>query len=158
MSEMARDYIKQRGEVDCGIAALAMACDLKYEQVANGLVTGGAGLVRLSEAMGAEGLNDDLVKDWLRLQGWAWQEMVRNVWQRGQFYARLPWPPQPFATVHVCFVEATKGWHYCVLDFDGSVRDPFDKDRASLAHADYKRVGSVIGLFKVRRKLDEASR
>lgn len=150
-------YVKQRSAIDCGIAALAMACNRTYERVAEGLVTGGSGLIRLSEAMGTEGLNDDLAKDWLRLQGWSWQEVARNVWQRGGFHARRPWPPHPFATVHICFVEATKGWHYCVLDFDGSVRDPAAKERTSLAHPDYKRVGSVIGLFKVRRKLDEAA-
>lgn len=154
---MTLPYIKQRSGIDCGIAALAMACDLKYEQVADGLVTGGCGLIRLSESMGDEGLNDDLVKDWLRLAGWSWQEVARNLWQRGGFVPRHPWPPQPFAVCHICFVEATSGWHYCVLDFDGSVRDPWKKERRSLAHPDYKRVGTVIGLFKVRRKLSEAA-
>ena len=154
---MGRRYIKQRNEIDCGIAALAMACDLDYETVARGLVTGPTGLTSLADAMGSEGLNDDLVKDWLRLNGWAWQEMAMNVWCRGAFAKRHPWPPQPFATVHVCFVEATKNWHYCVLDFDGSVRDPWVAERKSLDHPDYKRVASVIGLFKVKRKLDEAA-
>ena len=149
-------YVKQRTEIDCGVAALAMACDLDYEQVADGLVPGAGCLTRLSEAMGTEGCNDDLVKAWLRHSGWAWQEATRNVWSRGGFIPCSPWPPQPFAVTHVCFVEATKGWHYCVLDFDGSVRDPWKQERRSLDHPDYKRVSSVIGLFKVRRKLSEA--
>lgn len=151
------NYVGQRGDVDCGIAAIAMACDLKYEQVAEGLVTGPGCLIRLSEAMGNEGLNDDIVKDWLRLNGWAWQEVTRYVWQRGASLSRHHWPPSPFAVTHICFVEATRGWHYCVLDFDGTVRDPWKKERRSLDHPDYKRVGSLLGLFKVRRKLNEAA-
>lgn len=155
---MSRPYIKQRTPIDCGIASLAMACGIKYEQAAEGLVTGGAGcLTRLCEALGDEGLNDDLVKDWLRIQGWAWQEMTRNVWRPGGFVERHPWPPQPFASVHICFVEASKGWHYCVLDFDGRIRDPFDEGRTSFANANYKRVSSVLGLYKVQRKYTEAA-
>jgi hypothetical protein len=149
-------YIKQRSEIDCGIAALAMACDLDYERVADGLVTGPGCLTRLRDAMGDEGLNDDLVKDWLRLNGWAWQEVARNVWQRGGFTPRHPWPPQPFATTHICFVEATKGWHYCAMDYAGRVYDPWDERRASLSWQGYKRVSSVLGLFKISRKLSEA--
>src|SRR5262245_7170942 len=101
MSRKNALYVKQRNEIDCGVAALAMACDLKYEQVADSLVTGGYGLIRLSKAMGTEGLNDDLVKDWLRLQGWAWQEMTPNVWRCGGFHPRHPWPPHPFAVRHI---------------------------------------------------------
>ena len=154
---MAFRYVKQRGSIDCGIAALAMACDLDYETVADGLVTFGATSCRLSEAMGTEGLNDDLIKDWLRRHGWAWQEMARNVWVKGSASPRHPWPPSPFAAVHICFVEATAGWHYCVLDFDGSVRDPWNAERRSLSHPDYKRIGSVIGLYKVQQKRSEAA-
>lgn len=154
---MAIRYVKQRSGIDCGIAALAMACAVDYETVANGLVSSGITSRRLSEAMGTEGLNDDLVKDWLRRHDWAWQEMARNVWQLGGFAPRHPWPPHPFASTHICFVEASSGWHYCTMDFDGRVYDPWKEDRHTLAHPDYKRVGSVIGLYKVQQKRTEAA-
>lgn len=136
---MALKYIKQRGENDCGIAALAMACRLRYETVAADLPLDGT-----------EGLNDTLVKDWLYRNGWAWQERTPNIWRGGKYEKVHPWPPSPFAPTHICFVEATKGWHFCVLDFDGLVYDPWKQDRNRLDHPDYKRVGSVLGLFRTR--------
>ena len=135
-------YIKQRNEIDCGVAALAMACGLTYDDVGRELLP----------ALGEEGANDDLVKDWLWRNGWAWQEVTRNVWRNGKFNPRHPWPPSPFASTHICFVEATKGWHYCVLDFDGRVYDPWKEERQSLDHQDYKRVSHVIGLFKIGQR------
>lgn len=148
-------YVKQQSEIDCGIAALAMACDLSYEHVATGSLIGFDGMgMRLAEAIKPEGANDDLVKAWLRCNGWAWQEITRNIWMQGKFHPVFPWPPRPFASTHVCFVEATKGWHYCVLDFDGRVRDPFNKERQSLDHPDYKRVSSLLGLFRVRNNFE----
>lgn len=129
-------YIRQRGENDCGIAALAMACRLRYEDVA------------LDLPLDGDGTNDTLIKDWLCRHGWAWQERARNLWRGSKFEAVTPWPPKPFAPTHVCFVEATKGWHYCVLNFDGRVYDPWKEERHALDHPDYKRVASVTGLFK----------
>ena len=149
-------YVKQRNEIDCGIAALAMACDLSYERVAGALVMAQGTVFSLADAVQPEGVNDDIVKAWLRMNGWAWQEKTRNVWIKGAFLPLHPWPPQPFATSHICFVEATRGWHYCAMDALGRVFDPWNEARHSLDHTDYKRVSSVLGLFKVRRKLDEA--
>ena len=157
VTETTLRYIKQKSEIDCGIAALAMACDLKYEQVSDALILGDGNGIRVSEAMGKEGLNDDLVKAFLLFNGWAWQEATRNIWMKGGFHERRPWPPQPFAFTHICFVEATKGWHYCVMDFDGTVRDPWKEDRRSLRHPDYKRISSLLGIYKVSRKYTEAT-
>jgi hypothetical protein len=149
-------YVKQRSENDCAIAALAMACEWDYDRVAAGLVIAQGLAISLAEAIRPEGANDDITKAWLRLNGWAWQEKTRNVWIKGAFLPLHPWPPQPFATAHICFVEATKGWHYCAMDALGRVFDPWNQERQSLNHTDYKRVSSVLGLFKVRFKLDEA--
>lgn len=149
-------HIKQRTENDCGSAALAMACRITYERAASSLVLAQPGLaMNLSEAIKGDAANDDIVKAWLRLNGWAWQEMTRNVWLHGSFCPRHPWPPAPFAATHICFVEATKGWHYCVMDFDGRVYDPWKEERQSLDHPDYKRVSQVLGLFKIGRKCTE---
>lgn len=145
---MTLAYIKQRTAWDCGIAALAMACRLPYDRVAADL---------LPDATEEKGVNDTLVKDWLCRNDWAWQEVTRNLWKRNSFHPVHPWPPSPFANTHICFVEATCGWHYCALDFDGRVYDPHSEDRHSLDHPDYKRVSSVIGLFKIRVRRDQVS-
>lgn len=117
-----------------------MACRISYDDVA-------ADLLCLVTA--EKGINDTLLKHWLWRNDWAWQEITRNLWQGGEFIPIHPWPPRPFASTHICFVEATCGWHYCVLDFDGRVYDPWQEYRTSLDHSDYKRVASVIGLFKI---------
>lgn len=154
---MSVKYIKQRGAHDCSIAALAMACDLSYDDAAAGLiVTDGTGM-RLLEAIEPEGANDDIVKAWLRSNGWAWQEATRNLWRNGSFHPIHPWPPAPFALTHICFVEATAGWHYCVMDFAGRVYDPWSEERGSLSHPDYKRVSTILGLFKIGARLDRVS-
>lgn len=136
-------YVKQRESNDCGVAALAMACDMTYEEAAASAWTDRS-----------EGLNDDLVKDFLFRHDWAWQDRNPNIWRGGGYVKLQPWPPAPFANTHICFVEATAGWHYCVLDFDGRVRDPFNQERQSLAHPDYKRIAGVCGLFKIGQRVD----
>lgn len=152
--QMSITYVKQRGDIDCSIAAIAMACDLSYEQAAAGLVvTDGTGM-RLAEAIQPEGGNDDLTKAWLRCNGWAWQEVTRNLWRGSAFHPVHPWPPAPFANTHICFVEATAGWHYCVMDFVGRVFDPWNEARTTLSHPDYKRVATVLGLFKMGARRD----
>lgn len=141
-------YIKQREANDCGVAAIAMACGLKYEQVAADIWTPDT----------AAGLNDDLVKDFLFRHEWAWQERTRNVWRGSGFRPHEVWPPHPFASTHICFVEATAGWHYCVLGFDGRVYDPWNEDRQTLVHPDYKRVSTILGLFKIGQRRDCVTR
>ena len=129
---MLRAYIKQRTDNDCGIAALAMACDLQYEQVAAGLVIAQGLTMLLAEAIQTEGANDDIVKAWLCNNGWAWQEITRNVWVKGAFISNcIPGRQRPLHRCTSALFEATKGWHYCVMDFDGSVRDPWNKERGS---------------------------
>lgn len=141
-------YVAQRESWDCGIAALAMATGESYERVYDDL----------RASAGPEGINDDLTKDWLFRNDWAWQERTRNVWKGGSYHPHVVWPPRPFANTHICFVEATAGWHYCVLDFEGRVLDPFKQSRQSLADPDYKRVASVLGLFRINQRRDEVSR
>lgn len=137
---MSLTYIKQREANDCGVAAIAMACGRTYEGVA----------ADIWKPETHEGLNDDLVKDWLFRNGWAWQERTRNLWRGNGFRPHDVWPPRPFASTHICFVEATAGWHYCAMDFAGRVFDPWAVERQTLAHPDYKRVSSVLGLFQIK--------
>jgi hypothetical protein len=137
-------YIKQRGEHDCGIAAIAMACHVSYERVE----------VDLAHCLTDGGLNDTLVKDWLRRHDWAWQEVSRNLWKGNKFVPVHPWPPAPFASTHICFVEATRDWHYCVMDFEGRVYDPWNENRQTLDHPDYKRIASVLGLFRLKNRTE----
>jgi hypothetical protein len=135
------EYIAQRTPWDCGICSLAMACGPSYEAV----------FADLGEAAAKhEGINDDQIDRWLCAHDWAWQTVARNRWTGEKFEPVSPWPPSPFAPVHICFVEATIARHYCVMTFEGRVLDPFNPERQTLSHPDYKRVGTVRGLYKIR--------
>ena len=134
---MTIERIQQRAGNDCGIAALAMACGVPYESVQHLL------------ALGLDGINDLHIKDWLIANGWAWQEIFLNRPVRGSYEPREFWPPKPFAPSHIAMVEATMGWHYTVMDGAGEVFDPFNADRKSLTHPDYKRISSLLGLWPI---------
>jgi len=132
-------YIRQRHDWDCGIAAIAMAADVPYEQVLADLVPDGT----------ERGLNELHVHDWLHRNGWAWQQISRNRPSCGKYVPRDPWPPAPFAPSHIAQVEATQGWHFTVMDGSGRVLDPWNEARDTLEHSDYGQVTWVLGLFKV---------
>ena len=138
---MARLYVKQRHKNDCGVAALAMAVNQPYEVIETAL-----GAV----ADLTQGLNDLHLKYWLEQNGWAWVEVFINYPRRGKYVQRAVWPPKPFAPVHIVLLQATRDWHYVVLDGDGTLYDPWDESRDSLSHPDYKMISCVIGLWKVR--------
>jgi hypothetical protein len=63
---------------------------------------------------------------------------------------REPWPPEPFAEVHLCQVvvsETSPRPHFCIMLGDGSVLDPLTVDKKSLK--DYFDIYSVAGVYKV---------
>lgn len=138
-------YVKQRADHDCGIAAIAMACFADYDAVAAEL---------LPDVEHGNGINDLHMKDWLWRNGWAWQEVSQNHPKGGKYVRRHPWPPSPFASTHIVLLEATRDYHFVVLDFDGRVYDPWKQERDNLSHPDYKSISWVLGLWKIGRRAE----
>lgn len=135
---MKIERIQQRGPNDCGIAALAMACDVPYDAV-----------LPLLEQSSGGGINETDLYDWLANNGWAWQlKYVNHRVARGAYEKRNPWPPKPFAPSHIAQVLASQGWHFTVMDGLGNVFDPWTKDRKSLDHPDYREISWVMGLWR----------
>lgn len=136
------ERIQQRGPNDCGIACLAMACGMPYEDVES-LLLRGAG----------DGINEPDMYEWLRENGWAWQIVYQNFRALGKYHKRDPWPPSPFAPVHIVMVRVTQTWHFTVMDERGEVFDPWTADRKSLDHPDYRDISWVMGLWYVRDRV-----
>lgn len=143
-------YVAQRGPVDCGVAALAMATGLPYETCAHPFEH------RLARPLGQRGgLNEDLITEFLWSSGFAWQRIYRT----SNFFAdnrqREVWPIEPWAPVHLLMVHATRDWHFCVMDEAGLIFDPWDATRnekrlADLMPAPYSQVGWMMGIWRVR--------
>lgn len=139
---MIIERIQQRGPNDCGIAAIAMACGVPYEDVLPLLNKGSGG-----------GINETDMYDWMLANGWAWQLVYRNQrLEHGKYQQREPWPPQPFAPAHIVMVRATQDWHFTVMDGAGRVFDPWTDDRKSLDHPDYRDISWVMGVWKIRKE------
>lgn len=135
---MKIERIQQKGQNDCGIAALAMACGVPYETVEPLLLRGSG-----------DGVNEPDLYEWLRENGWAWQIVYQNFRALGKYHKRDPWPPEPFAPSHILMVRATRAWHFTVMDKTGRVFDPWTADRTALDHPDYNEISWVMGLWPV---------
>lgn len=60
---------------------------------------------------------------------------------------RAEWPPAPFAPIHMCSAQVPTGWHAFVMLADGSVLDPFKRERTTIEHPDYREVSQVLGVW-----------
>jgi len=138
-------YIKQRYDWDCGIAALAMALNVVYE-AANRML-----------GMPLTGIHEEHLFQALIENGYAYQRKYENyslpampqVHGRDNYKKRVPWPCEPFAPAHIVMLQATRDWHFVVMDKSGHVYDPWNEKRETLADPDYKKVSWVLGIWKV---------
>lgn len=60
------------------------------------------------------------------------------------------WPCEPFAPAHIAVLEATQGAHAVAMDASGHVYDPFNRERTTLKHPDYRKIHHIDGIFLVR--------
>lgn len=122
-------YVAQEGDQDCGVAVLAM-------------LTGRT----LAEAI-----------DWLAWDGHPLKrhEMQRALWGDGYFLrsailrselADGEWFAPRFAPMHYAMVVATKDGHWTAIDGDGTLLDPWDRRRVSMADA-YQAVNEIVGVI-----------
>lgn len=135
--------VRQKHARGCGVAALAMLTGDDYDAVAvyfRGIDLDAKGLYLC-------GLDDYLVD-----RGYAIARKKRYLGFFGGDGAppREPWPPAPFADVHLCEVEVYEKapvYHFVVMLRDGAVLDPLADGPRRLS--DYHRVNSVAGVYRV---------
>lgn len=135
--------IPQEDDYGCLIASLAMVLDRPYHYVKAELHAA------LNAYPGRQGINEFDASEFMFKHGYALvrRYMFDCVAQK----PRPEWPCKPFAPVHICYVNATKGPHACAMDSEGRVYDPFSADRLTLHHPDYKSIDHIDGFFLIPR-------
>jgi hypothetical protein len=128
--------IRQKDTGGCVVASLAMACGMTYEQVR-------AEIVNFDERNSA---NHRDTEAFLARHGFAWQQ----IWRYGppENTERSPWPPEPWADVHLVNVTMpSRNSHQVVMLHDGTVLDPLcDEPKRP---ADYPDVNSVTAVYRL---------
>lgn len=132
--------VRQRGKHDCGIAAIAMAVGVGYDDIAQFLppnrrgtaMTMGMTYHDLFEACNHFGKAFQYVSQWDRFG-------LNRVPGATQFPRRDPWPPAPWAPSHLVQIPG----HYVAMDAGGRIFDPAGITRTCLPED----TQIVIGIF-----------
>jgi len=162
------NYVKQEHLNGCVVASLAMVLGKSYTEVHDEI----APLVwwydyelaknefkdneERTEACWKKGIDfsergitlDDAYR-WLGERGWA-SQLRYKVYPFDWKARREDWPPKPWAPIHLCSVQATRGSHAIVMLRDGSLLDPWRPPGTWCGTFDeYSKVEQVCGLWKV---------
>lgn len=131
-------YVESDNNVSCVLACLAMVTGKTIVDVREGMK-------QFWYNEGSEqGTNDEAFEAYLSARGYAVQQVSHDYIPEDKLIT--PWPPQPWAPIHVCDVWAM-GPHAVVMLHDGTVLDPNDTGMKSLSQ--YHRVYAVQGVWKV---------
>jgi hypothetical protein len=135
-----RKTIEKNG---CIISCLAMATGKTFEEVLKGLE-------QYWKNDGADnGVDDVAWMAYLAARGYAIQDISYEYDPEDKLLD--PWPIPPFAPVHMVFVY-DEGPHAIIMDDSGRIYDGNDKKKKKLS--DYYRVYRIVGIWKVREKLE----
>lgn len=133
--------IRQKHEYGCGIAALAMVAGTSYESVHEWLLANWPGGTQApDEWLVAHGIHKGIADFYLAAHGYMWRT-VYSGWRQ------IPWPPEPFAPIHLACVRQPSGnSHYVVARDDGAVLDPLHDELRRLT--DWPEVYNVQGIWR----------
>jgi hypothetical protein len=135
-------YIAQPNGYGCAIACVAMIVGKPYDELESWLLAQGLPRARMEQ-----GLWEGQWMEALDRHGFVYVRRYRcDAFINGQ--QRDEWPPRPFAPVHVCTADVAAGHHAFVMLGDGSVLDPFKRERTNISHPDYRQVDSVTGVWR----------
>ena len=141
MPHAAIRHVHQPDNHSCVVACLAMVTGLSFAAVRRELGR---------HVCPSCGVTDKVFYAFLANHGYAVQRIARkNAYRTGK---RHPWPPVPFADVHVASVKTTgyqKAAHAVVWFRDGRVFDP--ELRAPVTIEIYAKVIDVVGIHRVNR-------
>lgn len=139
---MSVEYVAQPNGYGCTIACVAMIVGKTYDEVEAWTLAQGLPRTRMEQGMWSGQYLESLDR-----HGFSYACRYRcDPFING--VQRPTWPPSPFAPVHICQVDVAAGSHAIVMLADGSVFDPFKRERTSLAHPDYRAIDQVIGVWR----------
>lgn len=135
-------YVAQPNGYGCAIACCAMILGKSYEAMEQWFLDAGCSRKRLEQ-----GVWDGMYHSAMAQHGFSYVqhyhcEAISQVKRSG-------WPLAPFAPVHIVTTHVAAGYHAIVMLADGSVLDPFKRERTTLAHPDYREVSSVTGFYPI---------
>ena len=131
-------YVESDDKVSCVLACLAMVTGKSVAQVRDGMRQ------YWHNEASEQGTSDEAFEAYLSARGYAIQHVSHDYLPEDRLIK--PWPPEPWAPVHVCDVYE-QGPHAVVMKHDGTVLDPNDTGMTSLSQ--YHRVYAVQGIWKV---------
>lgn len=147
---MSHDYglprlVRQEHDYGCGIAALAMLTGSTYEDVRAWILDNWQnqimGYERTGSWLSKSGVTGPVLDWYLAQRGYVWRK-VYSGWKPD------PWPPEPFAPVHVAQVIQPSGMaHFVVLTADGRVLDPMSDSPRSLT--EWQQINYVQGVWPI---------
>jgi len=136
------DIIKQRQKLkhDCALTALSMVTGEEYDSVAEyfdgiDFDKGGITYYALNSFLFDHGFSTARI---FKYKGFK------------DCPQRTPWPPEPFADMHICEVlpyESSTFSHFIVMLRDGKIFDPAFSEIKKLS--DYHKVYNVAGVYKI---------
>jgi hypothetical protein len=135
-------YVAQEHPFGCAVACLAMIVGKTYGEMLAWLDAEGQPAVQR-----AKGLTAPVYCEALARHGCAVAQ--RHLVDTLTNERRASWPLAPFAPLHIAETMVSAGGHAVVMLADGTVLDPFDATRTSIAHPDYRQVNTIIGIWKV---------
>lgn len=132
--------VRQEHDYGCGIASLAMVSGLSYDDVRRWLLDNWpGGHERTDDWLEKRGIYKGIADYFLASHGYVWRTLYGG-WKLS------PWPPEPFAPVHLVRVRQPSGTsHFVVMDGNGSVLDPLLDEPRCLA--DWSEVDNVQGIW-----------
>jgi hypothetical protein len=131
-------YVESDDGVSCVLACLAMVTGKTIIEVREGMKQ-----YWYNEAS-ENGVGDEAFEAYLAARGYAVQHISHDYVPEDKLVT--PWPPKPWAPIHVCDVYY-QGPHAVVMLWDGRILDPNDTGLTSLDQ--YHRVYAVQGIWKV---------
>lgn len=141
--------VRQQHDYGCGIASLAMIAGKSYSEVHAWLLANWPG----GQADGGSppehwlekrGIYSGIVDWYLVHHGYVWRTVYAG-WAKDN--SSYPWPPEPFAPIHLAQVrQPSNNSHYVVMRADGVVLDPLTDEPRTLA--DWPEVSNVQGIWR----------
>lgn len=136
------EWVAQNDTYGCGVAVLAMLFGISYQEAK-------ARFPAYDPAK--HGIHvDDVLVDFGYALATKWNTFHWRFFCNSREEPRNPWPPEPFASTHICKVRVTANspcFHWVVMLADGKVLDPLTPEPKRLT--DYDTVVSVSAVVPV---------
>lgn len=137
--------VRQEHPWGCGLACLAMLLGVEY----SALFKTRYAHINFETSVG---ISNFLMAEELTELGFAYSKLWR--FKSGNI-ERTPWPPQPWADVHLIMIELQcRKSHWALWLRDGRVFDPYYGE-TDMQNPNYKSIQQISGIYKVGEPMEK---